>query len=120
VESLAQNGLINDAITSFKLSRLADQKNDGEVTFGGLDQTKFDPSSLVTFDNVNTQGFWEGDMPSVTVNGQDAGLQGRTAILVGQDNRYESCAMSNLYPSRILEQLSLLRLRRMPLRFIKA
>jgi Eukaryotic aspartyl protease len=83
VESLAQNGLINDAITSFKLSRLADQKNDGEVTFGGLDQTKFDPSTLVTFNNVNTQGFWEGAMASVTVNGQDAGLQGRTAILVG-------------------------------------
>lgn len=81
VESLAQNGLISDAITSFKLSRLADQKNDGEVTFGGLDQTKFDSNTLTTFANVNTQGFWEGAMDSVTVNGQDTGLQGRTAIL---------------------------------------
>jgi len=81
VESLAQQGLINDAITSFKISRLADQKNDGEVTFGGLDSTKFDSSTLTTFANVNQQGFWEGAMPSVTVNGQDTGLQGRTAIL---------------------------------------
>jgi len=81
VEALAQQGLISDAITSYKISRLADQKNDGEVTFGGLDQTKFDPATLTTFANVNKQGFWEGDMPSVTVNGQDTGLQGRTAIL---------------------------------------
>lgn len=80
-ESLAQAGLISDAIVSFKISRLADQKNDGEITFGGLDQTKFDPNTLVTFDNVNQQGFWEGAMASVTVNGQDVGLKGRTAIL---------------------------------------
>lgn len=81
VESLAKAGLISDAITSFKISRVADQKNDGEVTFGGLDSTKFDANSLVTFANVNTQGFWEGAMAAVTVNGQDLGLQGRTAIL---------------------------------------
>ncbi|KAI0091355.1 aspartic peptidase domain-containing protein [Irpex rosettiformis] len=81
VESLAQQGLIQDAITSYKISRLQDQKNDGEITFGGLDATKFDAQSLVTFANVNTQGFWEGNLAAVTVDGQDAGLQGRTAIL---------------------------------------
>ncbi|OBZ72300.1 putative aspartic-type endopeptidase CTSD [Grifola frondosa] len=80
IESLAKAGLVTDAITSYKISRLADQKNDGEITFGGLDSTKFDPNSLVTFANVNTQGFWEGAM-SVSSNGQDLGLQGRTAIL---------------------------------------
>ncbi|KAI0955975.1 hypothetical protein AcV7_006503 [Taiwanofungus camphoratus] len=81
VESMAQNGLISEAITSFKISRLADQLNDGEVTFGGLDSTKFNANTLTTFDNVNTEGFWEGAMDAVTVNGQDLGLQGRTAIL---------------------------------------
>lgn len=80
VESLAQNGLISDAITSYKISRLADNLNDGEITFGGLDDSKFDPNTLVTFPNVNTEGFWEGAM-SVSSNGQDLGLQGRTAIL---------------------------------------
>lgn len=78
---MAQNGLISEAITSFKISRLADQLNDGEVTFGGLDSTKFNANTLTTFDNVNTEGFWEGAMDAVTVNGQDLGLQGRTAIL---------------------------------------
>jgi len=81
VESLAQAGLINDAITSFKISRVADGKNDGEVTFGGLDTTKFDPNALVTISNVNQDGFWEGAVDSFSVDGQDVGLNGRTAIL---------------------------------------
>lgn len=80
VESLAQNGLIADAITSYKISRVADGKNDGEITFGGLDNTKFDSASLTTFANVNKQGFWEGAV-SFSVNGADLGLKGRTAIL---------------------------------------
>ena len=81
VESLAKNGDISDAITSFKLGRVADGTNDGEVTFGGLDTTKFDQSTLTTFDNVNTQGFWEGAMDDITVDGQSVNLDGRTAIL---------------------------------------
>jgi len=56
-ESLAAAGLIQDAIVSYKISRLADGKNDGTITFGGLDNAKFDPNTLVTFDNVNTGGF---------------------------------------------------------------
>ncbi|GBE88244.1 acid protease [Sparassis latifolia] len=81
VESLAQAGLISEAITSFKISRLSTPPNDGEVTFGGLDTTKFNASTLVTFANVNAEGFWEGNMTTVTSNGQDLGLTGRTAIL---------------------------------------
>ena len=81
VESLAQNGLISAAITSYKISRVSDGRNDGEITFGGLDQTKFDPKTLVTIPNVNPNGFWEGDLTTVTVGGEDIGLQGRTAIL---------------------------------------
>jgi Eukaryotic aspartyl protease len=81
IESLAAAGLIPAAITSYKISRLADKKNDGEITFGGLDPAKFVQSTLVTVNNVNTQGFWEGALDGVTVNGQNVGLQGRTAIL---------------------------------------
>ncbi|KAI0768109.1 aspartic peptidase domain-containing protein [Trametes elegans] len=81
VEALAKAGLIDDAITSYKISRLADNKNDGEITFGALDETKFDKATLVTFDNVADSGFWEGAMDAVTVDGKDVGLQGRSAIL---------------------------------------
>jgi hypothetical protein len=81
VDALASNGLISSAITSFKISRLADQLNDGEVTFGGLDSSKFDANTLVTILNVSKLGFWEGAMDAITVNGQDSGMTGRTAIL---------------------------------------
>ncbi|KAJ7593458.1 aspartic peptidase A1 [Mycena floridula] len=81
VESLAQQGLITEAITSYKIPRLADNLADGEITFGGLDSSKFDPATLTTLQNVNTQGFWEADVDAATVDGQDTGLTGRTAIL---------------------------------------
>lgn len=68
---------------SYKIPRLADAQLDGEVTFGfvllsiellighssniftndrGLDESKFDPATLVTLDNVSPDGFWEADM----------------------------------------------------------
>lgn len=81
VESFASNGLISAAITSFKISRLADQLNDGEVTFGGLDPSKFIANSLITIPNVNQQGFWEGSIDAVTINGAEGGITGRTAVL---------------------------------------
>lgn len=80
-ESLAKQGLIDEAIASFKISRLSDELNDGEVTFGGLDASKFDASTLVTVDNVSQDGFWEAAMDGVSADGQDLGLQGRSAIL---------------------------------------
>ena len=80
IESLAKLGLIDEAITSYKLGRASDGNNDGEITFGGLDESKFDPSTLVTFPNVSPNGFWEGGI-SISIDGKDLGLQGRTAIL---------------------------------------
>lgn len=80
VESLAKQGSISEAITSYKISRVSDGLNDGEITFGGLDESKFDPNSLVTVDNVNPLGFWEADF-TVSIDGQDLGLAGRTGIL---------------------------------------
>jgi hypothetical protein len=81
VESLAQAGLIQDAIVSYKIPRLQDQKDDGEATLGGLDPSKFDAKTLITSDNVSKQGFWEVAVDAVSMNGADLGLTGRTAIL---------------------------------------
>ncbi|KAF8623629.1 hypothetical protein AX17_007330 [Amanita inopinata Kibby_2008] len=81
IEALAKAGMVKEAITSFKIPRLADGQSDGEVTFGDLDTSKFDPQSLATLDNVSKVGFWEASMDAVTVDGQDAGLQGLSAIL---------------------------------------
>jgi len=80
IEALAKQGLIKEATTSYKISRVSDGLNDGEITFGGLDSSKFDQNTLVTFQNVNKNGFWEGSH-TVSVGGQDLGLSDRTAIL---------------------------------------
>jgi len=81
VEALAKTGVISDAIVAYKLARVADNKNDGEITFGGLDTTKFDPTSLVTVPNVNRKGFWEANVDDASVGNKSLALQGRTAIL---------------------------------------
>jgi len=81
VESLAKHGLISSAITSYKISRLADQKNDGQVTFGGLPQGLFHSETLVSAKNVNQDGLWEAAIESFIVNGQVVGLKGRTGIV---------------------------------------
>ena len=80
VEALAKNGLITEAITSYKLSRISDGLNDGEITFGGLDESKFDSKTLVTLENVSEEGYWESSLIA-SVNGQDLGIDNVTGIL---------------------------------------
>ena len=80
VQALATNNLIQHAIASFKTPRLADQLDDGEVTFGGLDATKFDPKTLVTIPNVNQRGLWEGTMDAITINDIVTSLVKPTAL----------------------------------------
>ncbi|KAJ6631027.1 aspartic peptidase domain-containing protein [Mycena sp. CBHHK59/15] len=80
VESLAKAGLINAAITSYRLPRLIDQIDNGEVTFGGLDESKFDTSSLVTL-NATNSAFWVINMETVTVNGKEISIAGKTALM---------------------------------------
>lgn len=43
-------------------------------------QATVDSATLVTVDNVSKIGFWEAAM-TVSVDGKDTGLAGRTAIL---------------------------------------
>jgi len=80
VESLAAQGLI-EPIVAYKISRLEDGTNDGEITFGSANRHKINPAAIVTVPNVSQQGYWEAAMDAVTVDGQSVGLQGRTAIL---------------------------------------
>ncbi|KAJ6496455.1 aspartic peptidase A1 [Mycena vitilis] len=67
-------------ILSYKISRDSDGKNDGEITVGGMDPTKYNPLSLVRVRNVNTLGFWEAKLDTVKINGRDVRLHGRSCI----------------------------------------
>ncbi|KAJ7678508.1 aspartic peptidase domain-containing protein [Mycena rosella] len=80
VEALRSTGLIASNIISYKISRESDGKNDGEITMGAMDPSKFVASSLVRVKNVNTGGFWEANLDAITVNGEDVGLVNRSCI----------------------------------------
>ncbi|KAF9514555.1 hypothetical protein BS47DRAFT_1342855 [Hydnum rufescens UP504] len=81
IEALAVAGAIPSAVTSFKLSRLADGTNDGQVTIGGLNTALFNATTLVSVPNVSQSGFWEVAVDHFSVNGRNLGLMGRTAIM---------------------------------------
>ena len=80
IESLKAAGLVSSATVSYALGRVDDPTNIGQVTFGGIDPGVVQ-GKLTTIPNVNTQGFWEGAVDDVTVNGKSLNLANRTAIL---------------------------------------
>jgi hypothetical protein len=81
VDALAAKGLIKDSVTSYKISRVADGKHDGEITFGGMDPTKFQASTLVTLPVVGTESFWETNLDAVGILGGESLRSGnRTGI----------------------------------------
>ncbi|KAJ7934454.1 aspartic peptidase domain-containing protein, partial [Mycena leptocephala] len=83
--------LINQAITSYRLPRSVNPTNKGEVTFEGLDHSKFDNSTLVTLQATDTtlphagdECFWitHWQLDGVSVNGSAVALSGsRTALM---------------------------------------
>ena len=81
VEVLRAQNMIDQAIVGYKIPRLADQKNDGGVTFGAADLSKFQSSTLVTMPNVDPQGFWAAAIDSIEVNNQVLISQNRTASM---------------------------------------
>lgn len=80
VPTLRAQNVIDHAVVGYKIPRLLDQKNDGEMTIGAPDPSKFDPSTLVTMANINKQNAWEVDIGSIQVNGQVAIFLTRTAV----------------------------------------
>lgn len=79
IEALAKAGTLSGAFVGYALGRVSDSQNIGQVTFGGIDQTKFS-GDLTIFPNVNKKGFWEGTMNVVQVGGKTI-LTDRTGIL---------------------------------------
>ncbi|KAL0954624.1 hypothetical protein HGRIS_003581 [Hohenbuehelia grisea] len=82
IEALHKAGKIAEPIASYKISRVDDQKNDGELTLGAMNPAKYKPETLVSVPNVSKIGFWEVAVDGITVEGQDLkGMDSRNAIL---------------------------------------
>ncbi|KAL0579577.1 hypothetical protein V5O48_002415 [Marasmius crinis-equi] len=81
IEALVASGLIDEPIVSYKISRRDDNKDDGEITFGALNEDLFDAKTLVTLPNVDPLGFWTANVDNSTVDGRNIGIGARQAIL---------------------------------------
>lgn len=81
LQSLYQAHLISAPIASYRISRLADHKNDGELTLGALDPKYYDPSTLVTRPNVNKFGFWAVAVDAVQVGKENMQWPNRTILI---------------------------------------
>ncbi|KAF9453436.1 acid protease [Macrolepiota fuliginosa MF-IS2] len=81
VEALHKSGVIKNSIVSFKIPRLADHKNDGEMALGGMNPAKYDSKSVVTVKNLNRIGFWETPINEVKIDGKPSGWTNRTGVL---------------------------------------
>ncbi|KAF7313458.1 Acid protease [Mycena chlorophos] len=73
-------GFFHQAIVSYRLPRSLDHVNNGEVTFGGLDPAKFDPSTLVTINSTDS-GFWIIPLEGASVNGNAVTLNSTQALM---------------------------------------
>ncbi|KAH9481636.1 putative aspartic-type endopeptidase CTSD [Psilocybe cubensis] len=81
LQSLYQATLIPAPIVSYKLPRLADGYNDGEMTLGGMDPKHFNRKTLVTKKNINKFGFWGVNVDAVQVGTQNMNWSNRTIVL---------------------------------------
>lgn len=82
IDALYAAKLVPAPVMGYHLARASDNSNDGEVTFGGVDATKY-TGDLVEIPNVSNKGFWEIPIEGVSFDGKSiAGLASkRTAIL---------------------------------------
>jgi hypothetical protein len=59
--------LIPNPIVLYRIPRRSDGKDDGEMTLGALNPTKYYPGTLVTVSNTNPSGFWKVPVEDVVV-----------------------------------------------------
>jgi hypothetical protein len=68
-------------IFSVSLSRNSDGPNTGEVTFGGIDASKYTGEISYTSVSASAGGDWAIPIDDMAYNGKDAGIKGRLAYI---------------------------------------
>ncbi|KAI9785747.1 MAG: hypothetical protein M1839_008764 [Geoglossum umbratile] len=80
METLVSEKLIKANLFAVNLQRNSDGSNDGVVTFGDWDKSKFD-GDLSWIDNVSKDGLWEIPVSDVAVGSNAGKFVGKTAII---------------------------------------
>lgn len=74
MDNLVTSGMLTRKLVAFNIHRAKDNDNDGQVSFGVVDTTKFS-GALISVKNVAKGGLWEAAIEGITVAG--------TAITIG-------------------------------------
>uniref|UniRef100_A0A5B6ZR44 Phytepsin n=2 Tax=Davidia involucrata TaxID=16924 RepID=A0A5B6ZR44_DAVIN len=72
--SMVKQGLIKEPVFSFWLNRNAEEKEGGEIVFGGVDPNHF--KGKHTYVPVTQKGYWQFDMGDVVIDGKPTGYCG--------------------------------------------
>jgi cathepsin D len=80
MQTLMNANLLKANLFGVHLQRNADGATDGQVNFGAVDTSMFDGDLHYT-DSISTDGLWEIPIDDAGVDGNSAGLTGRTAIV---------------------------------------
>ena len=83
MDRVQEADLLESNVVGFSISRAADGAKDGEVTFGGVDESKF--SGSISYTDTVTEGdhsrLWSIPLDDASVDGKACHLSGRTAIV---------------------------------------
>lgn len=80
MDVMADQKLLKANMFGILLSRSADGRADGQITFGGADTSKFSGELSYT-DSISIDGLWEIPTDGAAVDNHSVGLTGKTAII---------------------------------------
>nr|GEW90877.1 aspartic proteinase [Tanacetum cinerariifolium] len=71
-DNMMKQGLVKDPLFTFWLNRRANEKNGGEIVFGGIDPKHHEGNH--TFVPVTQKGYWQFNFEDVLINGKSMGF----------------------------------------------
>ncbi|WFD00657.1 hypothetical protein MYAM1_003408 [Malassezia yamatoensis] len=80
IQALANNNKISNPIVGYRLGRVADGDNKGQITFGAVDESQVS-GSLHQFDNQDQNGYWQISLDSVQVGSKTVVSSSSSATL---------------------------------------
>ncbi|KAK3293451.1 uncharacterized protein B0H64DRAFT_345970 [Chaetomium fimeti] len=83
LQTLREKKVLDSLIVSISMNRASDGGNDGQVTFGGIDKTKY--KGEITYHSIGPdqkeKGEWAVTLDDASLNGKSAGLQSKLAYI---------------------------------------
>ncbi|TVU02566.1 hypothetical protein EJB05_51977, partial [Eragrostis curvula] len=70
--NMVQQGLVKELVFSFWLNRNANERDGGEIVFGGADKSHYKGSH--TYTRVTRKGYWQFEMGDFLIGGKSTGI----------------------------------------------